>query len=99
MSSALSPSSSGTTSTRKATTSCPSPAMMPGAVDERPGPYRLLNDCQGGFFRHHTWHKERPREEFQDSAMQLLTRLLQERVKQNVDTILIEESKGQLGRR
>ncbi|EGP89315.1 uncharacterized protein MYCGRDRAFT_91867 [Zymoseptoria tritici IPO323] len=78
---------------------CDDAMSWPGAVDERPGPYRLLNDCQGRFFRHHTWHKERPREEFQDSAMQLLTRLLQERVKQNVDTILIEESKGQLGRR
>ncbi|EGP89107.1 uncharacterized protein MYCGRDRAFT_92195 [Zymoseptoria tritici IPO323] len=78
---------------------CDDAMSWPGATEERPGPFNsvVLSDCNGNFLRHHTWHKERPRGEFQDAVMQLMIRLLQDKVKQNMDTILTEERKERKG--
>jgi hypothetical protein len=61
----------------------------PGAPQEYPG--RIISDCNGNFFRHHTLNKDKPREEFQNSVMQLMVNMLQQEVKENKQRIWTKE--------
>ena len=74
---------------------CDDAMSWPGAPQEYPG--RIISDCHGNFFRHHTLNKDMPRKEFEDSVMQLMAQMLQQEVKQNQERIwtkeLVEEEK------
>jgi hypothetical protein len=71
---------------------CDDAMSWPGATKEFPG--RIISDCRGNFFRHHTLNKDKPKMEFQDSVMQLMVETLQNQVKQNLDTVWTKEEKG-----
>jgi len=61
----------------------------PGAPQEYPG--RIISDCHGNFFRHHTLNKDKPKAEFESSVMQLMAQMLQQEVKQDKDKIWTKE--------
>lgn len=61
----------------------------PGAPEEYPG--RIISNCHGNFFRHHTLNKLKPKDEFQNAVMQLVGQMLQKEVKQDLDKIWIKE--------
>jgi hypothetical protein len=53
----------------------------PNATEQYPG--RIITDCKGNFFRHHTLNKQEPKKEFQNSVMQMMAQMLQKEVREN----------------
>ncbi|ORY05547.1 hypothetical protein BCR34DRAFT_626829 [Clohesyomyces aquaticus] len=68
---------------------CDDAMSWPGATKDYPG--RIISDCNGNFFRHHTLTKEKPKDEFQNSVMQLVAQTLQREVKLEKENIWTKE--------
>ncbi|KAF2686302.1 hypothetical protein K458DRAFT_210812 [Lentithecium fluviatile CBS 122367] len=70
---------------------CDDAMSWPGATEQYPG--RIISDCRGTFFRHHTLNKQMPKQEFTNSVMQMVAQMLQEEVREDREGIWINEGK------
>jgi hypothetical protein len=52
-------------------------------------PGRLVSDCNGHFFRHHTINKEKTKDSIATSVMQLLWGMVQDSVRDHQDDLWI----------
>jgi len=69
---------------------CDDAMGWPHMVDEYPG--RILSDCNGNFFRHHTLSKPKAKESMSTASMQLLTELLHRSFLDNKDELWYKEN-------
>lgn len=68
---------------------CDDALSFPGMMAQYPG--RIMTDCNGTFFRHHTLNKEKTKESVATSVMQLLYGMVQDSLKHHKDEVWIVE--------